>query len=63
MYTYQFGIRKSYFINYVIILLVEKVNNTMDYVKISIGVFWNLRKALDTIDHCILLNKLNKYGI
>ena len=45
-------------------LLVEKkVNNAMDSGKILIGVFVYLRKAFDTVDHSILLDKLYKYGI
>ena len=43
--------------------LVEKVNNAMDFRKISIGVFRDPRKTFDTGDHCILLNKLYKYCI
>ena len=35
----------------------------MDSGKTSIGIFLDLRKAFDTVDHCILLNKLYKYGI
>ena len=35
----------------------------MDSGKISIGVFLDLRNAFDTVDHCIILNKLYKYGI
>ena len=35
----------------------------MDSGKILIKVFLDLRKAFDTVDHCILLDKLYKYGI
>ena len=63
VYTYQFGFDKSHSTNHAIISLVEKVNNAMDSGKISIGVFLDLRKAFDTVDHCILLDKLYKYGI
>ena len=35
----------------------------MDSGKISIGVFLGLRKASDTVDHCILLDKLYRYGV
>ena len=35
----------------------------MDSGKISIGVFLDLRKAFDTVDHCILPDKLYTYGI
>ena len=63
VYKYQFGFRKSYSTNHAIISLVEKVNNAMDSGNISIGVFLDLRKVFDTVDHCILLDKLYKYGI
>ena len=63
LYKYQFGFRKSHSTNHAIISLVEKGNNAMDSGKISIGVFLNLRKAFDTVDHCILLDKLYKHGI
>ena len=58
LYKYQFGFRKSHSTNHAIISLVEKVNNAMDSGKISIGVFLDLRKEFDTVDHCILLDKL-----
>ena len=63
LYKYQFGFRKSHSTNHAIISLVEKLSNAMDSGKISIGVFLDLRKTLDTVDHCIILDKLYKYGI
>ena len=62
-YKYQFGFHKSHSTNHAIISLVEKVNNAKDSGKISIGIFLDLRKAFDTVNHCILLNQLYKYGI
>ena len=35
----------------------------MDHKKYNIGVFLDLSKAFDTIDHNILINKLQCYGI
>ena len=63
LYKYQFEFCKSHSTNHAIISLVEKVNNAMDSGKISIDVFLDLRKAFETVDHCILLDKLYKYGI
>ena len=35
----------------------------MDNNKFAVGVFVELQKAFDTVDHNILLNKLDHYGI
>ena len=43
--------------------LVDKISSNMDHKKYNIGVFLDLSKAFDTIDHNILINKLQCYGI
>ena len=63
LYKYQFGFHKLHSTNHAIISLVEKVNNALDSGKILIGVFLDLKNTFDTVDHCILLDKLYKYGI
>ena len=37
--------------------------NSLDNTKTVIGVFIDLKKAFDTIDHTVLLQNLNHYGI
>ena len=59
----QFGFRKCHSTSHAIITLVEKVSRAIDSGKVIVGVFLDLKKAFDTVDHEILLDKLNSYGI
>ena len=61
MYEYHFGFRKYHSTNHAIIKLVERVPKALDTGKYIVGVFLDLKKSFDTVDHCILLNKLEKY--
>ena len=63
LYKSQFGFRKSHSTNHAIISLVENVNQALDSGKVLVGVFLDLKKAFDTVDHKILIDKLFKYGI
>ena len=46
-----------------IITLVEKVSKALDEGKIVVGVFLDLKKAFDTVNHTILLRNLELYAI
>ena len=43
--------------------IVENIQTQLDDGKYSAGVFVDLKKAFDTIDHNILLKKLDYYGV
>ena len=49
--------------SHALIDLVEEVSESMDKKLYTLGVFNDLKKAFDTVNHSILLQKLNVYGI
>ena len=63
LYDNQFGFRKGHSTSHAVIALVDKVSQALDKGKIVVGVFLDLKKAFDTVDHDILLRKLFAHGI
>ena len=59
----QFGIRKHYSTDLALAQLYDKVLEAMANKKHVIGIFMDLSKAFDTLNHDILLKKLEVYGI
>ena len=63
IYKNQFGFRKSHSTTHALIDLTEDIREALDNNKFACGVFIDLQKAFDTVDHEILLKKLEHYGI
>ena len=62
-FSHQFGFRNGYSTNHALTSLTEMIRKALDKDKFACGVFIDLQKAFDTVDHGILLSKLNHYGI
>ena len=59
----QYGFRTGLSTEYATIELTYIIMSNMDRNEIPFSIFIDLSKAFDTIDHTILLQKLNHYGI
>ena len=62
-YNAQYGFRTEHSTEYAALELVDRVMCEMDKNYTPINVYLDLSKAFDTLDHKILLDKLQYYGI
>ena len=63
LYSLQFGFQENHSIDHALVSLTEAVRNTLDNKRLGCGIFIDLQKAFDTVNHRILLSKLEHYGI
>lgn len=63
MYTHQYGFRKGMSTLSATCDLTEDIYDSLDKREIVGALFIDLKKAFDTIDHALLLEKIEVYGI
>ena len=59
----QFGFRSKHSTNHALIKITDSIKEAIDKKEFACGVFIDLQKAFDTVNHEILLHKLDHYGI
>ena len=62
-FSSQYGFRENCSTQHAILDILNKIQNNIDKRFYSCGIFIDLKKAFDTVDHPILLYKLHYYGI
>ena len=62
IYNLQFGFRQRFSASHALINLTENIRQALDEEYIGCGIFVDLQKAFDTIDHEILSSKLDYCG-
>ena len=63
LFKNQFGFRKQNSTVHALVQITEQIKESIEKGKFGCGIFIDLRKAFDTVNHDILLRKLEHYGV
>ena len=63
LYSNQYGFKQNHSTALALIDLNDNTSTAFEGGEFSVGIFLDLSKAFDTVNHIILFNKLEHYGI
>ena len=63
LYNKQFGFQKGHSADHAIVQLTDQIHEMLNKNIYTLGIFIDLLKAFDTVNHKILQKKLSHYGI
>ena len=63
IFSLKFGFRQKYSTTHALIHLTDKIRHEINKGNYARGIFVDFQKAFDTVDHHILLKKVEYYGV
>ena len=63
LYDKQFGFRTKHSTTHATLLITDRIQKAIENGQFSCGIFLDFSKAFDTVNHDILISKLNHYGV
>ena len=63
LYGNQFGFRSNYSTDHALLSITDKIQRTIEEKNYYCGIFLDLSKAFDTVNHRILIKKVEYYGL
>ena len=63
LYPLQFGFCEKYSITHALLSLTDSIKHSIDNRRYGCGIFLDLQKAFDIVNHNILVKKLEHYGV
>ena len=63
LFENQYGFRAKHSTDHAILCIIDKIQKAIDDRSYSCSIFLDFTKAFDTVNHQILINKLEYYGI
>ena len=62
LYQYQFSFQMNHSTFMALVVLLERITAALDDSEFAVCIPIDFRKAFNTVEHCILLDKLYHYG-
>ena len=63
LFSGQYGLRDKHSTQHAVLDIVNAIQGNIDHNVFSCGIFFNFKKAFDTVDHSVLLHKLHYCGV